>query len=178
MYISGHKTGVSKLKQQNLLFATVKYSLSYVRKLTPSLVRVTPETSTHSSSAEPAANEENDSLNIQMIFWRYPVTKEDPLLQGYIFGKVSPKACGHTQGRKVVSREEAVMRIKAAVDARKESGSDIVIVARRGGKMPILSPKYWILSTFLAWGAYPSNAVYTKTCLGVLIILVTDDDSL
>ncbi|KAF4404018.1 hypothetical protein G4B88_014474 [Cannabis sativa] len=56
--------------------------------------------------------------------------KEDPLLQGYIFGKVSPKACGHTQGRKVVSREEAVMRIKAAVDARKESGSDIVIVAR------------------------------------------------
>ncbi|MBA0801217.1 hypothetical protein Gohar_011594, partial [Gossypium harknessii] len=39
--------------------------------------------------------------------------------------QVSPKACGHTQGRKVVSREEAVMRIKAAVDARKESGSDI-----------------------------------------------------
>lgn len=44
--------------------------------------------------------------------------------------QVSPKACGHTRGRKVVSREEAVMRIKAAVDARKESGSDIVIVAR------------------------------------------------
>ncbi|XP_039050906.1 2,3-dimethylmalate lyase-like [Hibiscus syriacus] len=32
--------------------------------------------------------------------------------------QVSPKACGHKQGRKVVSREEAIMRIKAAVDAR------------------------------------------------------------
>ncbi|KAJ0262544.1 Uncharacterized protein HA466_0054510 [Hirschfeldia incana] len=32
--------------------------------------------------------------------------------------------------RRVVSREEAVMRIKAAVDARRECGSDIVIVAQ------------------------------------------------
>ncbi|KAL0711224.1 hypothetical protein Bca4012_018202 [Brassica carinata] len=31
--------------------------------------------------------------------------------------------------RRVVSREEAVMRVKAAVDARRECGSDIVIVA-------------------------------------------------
>ncbi|KAL5214026.1 hypothetical protein ABZP36_003178 [Zizania latifolia] len=36
-------------------------------------------------------------------------------------GFVSPKACGHTQGRKVISREEAIMRIKTAVDARKET---------------------------------------------------------
>lgn len=54
------------------------------------------------------------ALNLKFVLWE----------------KVSPKACGHTQGRKVVSREEAVMRIRAAVDARKESGSDIVIVAR------------------------------------------------
>ncbi|PWZ11991.1 2,3-dimethylmalate lyase [Zea mays] len=74
--------------------------------------------------------------------------------------QVSPKACGHTQGRKVVSREEAIMRIKADVDARNGSGFDIVIVARidsrqalsldealwranmleGGGKTPILSP--------------------------------------
>ncbi|XP_060971821.1 uncharacterized protein LOC115716132 isoform X1 [Cannabis sativa] len=53
-----------------------------------------------------------------------------PLTDSIVQTYVSPKACGHTQGRKVVSREEAVMRIKAAVDARKESGSDIVIVAR------------------------------------------------
>ncbi|GAU16537.1 hypothetical protein TSUD_167680 [Trifolium subterraneum] len=50
---------------------------------------------------------------------------------------VSPKACGHTQGRKVVSREEAVMRIKAAVDSRNESGSDIVIVARTDARQAL-----------------------------------------
>ncbi|XP_050214206.1 uncharacterized protein LOC126665432 isoform X2 [Mercurialis annua] len=51
--------------------------------------------------------------------------------------QVSPKACGHTRGRKVVSREEAVMRIKAAVDAREETGSDIVIVARSDSRQAI-----------------------------------------
>ncbi|WOL04431.1 hypothetical protein Cni_G13152 [Canna indica] len=61
---------------------------------------------------------------------------EDQLLTYAIF-KVSPKACGHTRGRKVVSREEAIMRIKAAIDARKESGSDIVIVARTDSRQAI-----------------------------------------
>ncbi|XP_009785440.2 uncharacterized protein [Nicotiana sylvestris] len=51
--------------------------------------------------------------------------------------QVSPKACGHTRGRKVVSREEAIMRIKAAVDARKGSGSDIVIVARTDSRQAV-----------------------------------------
>ncbi|KAI4966933.1 hypothetical protein ZWY2020_035587 [Hordeum vulgare] len=50
--------------------------------------------------------------------------------------QVSPKACGHTQGRKVVSREEAIMH-KGAVDARKESGSDIVIVARTDSRQAL-----------------------------------------
>ncbi|KAK7295837.1 hypothetical protein RJT34_18749 [Clitoria ternatea] len=51
--------------------------------------------------------------------------------------QVAPKACGHTRGRKVVSREEAVTKIKAAVDARKESGSDIVIVARTDSRQAV-----------------------------------------
>lgn len=51
--------------------------------------------------------------------------------------QVSPKACGHTQGRKVTSIDEAVMRIKAAIDARKESGSDIVIVARTDSRQAV-----------------------------------------
>ena len=37
----------------------------------------------------------------------------------------------------MVSREEAVMRIKAAVDARRESGSDIVIVARTDARQAV-----------------------------------------
>lgn len=32
--------------------------------------------------------------------------------------QLAPKSCGHVKGKKVVSREEAVMRIKAAADAR------------------------------------------------------------
>ncbi|OQS03368.1 carboxyvinyl-carboxyphosphonate phosphorylmutase [Thraustotheca clavata] len=44
--------------------------------------------------------------------------------------QVMPKRCGHTKGKQVVSREEAYIRIQAAVDARRESGQDIVIIAR------------------------------------------------
>eukprot|EP00871_Galdieria_phlegrea_P002160 jgi/Galph1/2945/GphlegSOOS_G1637.1 len=44
--------------------------------------------------------------------------------------QVNPKRCGHTRGKSVVSREEAELRIQAAVDAREELGQDIVIVAR------------------------------------------------
>jgi 2-methylisocitrate lyase-like PEP mutase family enzyme len=43
--------------------------------------------------------------------------------------QVAPKRCGHTEGKEVVDRDEALRRIRAAVDARSESG-DIVIVAR------------------------------------------------
>ncbi|KAK9932658.1 hypothetical protein M0R45_019883 [Rubus argutus] len=68
--------------------------------------------------------------------------------------QVSPKACGHTQGRKVVSREEAVMRIKAAVDARKESGSDIVIVARSDSRQAVsLDEALWRSRAFADAGA-------------------------
>lgn len=43
--------------------------------------------------------------------------------------QLAPKRCGHTRGKSVVSREEAEMRIRAAVDAR-EDGADILIMAR------------------------------------------------
>ena len=42
--------------------------------------------------------------------------------------QLSPKRCGHTPGKDVVSRDEAFDRIKASVDARKEN--DILIMAR------------------------------------------------
>ena len=43
--------------------------------------------------------------------------------------QVSPKRCGHTRGKQVVSRAEARTRIRAAVDAR-AAGDDILIMAR------------------------------------------------
>jgi 2-methylisocitrate lyase-like PEP mutase family enzyme len=45
----------------------------------------------------------------------------------------SPKRCGHTSGKEVIDRKEAVIRLKAAIEAQKEAldnGKDIVIMAR------------------------------------------------
>ncbi|MCR9239009.1 MAG: isocitrate lyase/PEP mutase family protein [Alphaproteobacteria bacterium] len=42
--------------------------------------------------------------------------------------QVAPKRCGHTQGKSVVSRSEAVERIYAAIEAR--ASHDILILAR------------------------------------------------
>ena len=42
--------------------------------------------------------------------------------------QVSPKKCGHYEGKQVVSKEEMVGKIKAAVDARRDA--DMVIIAR------------------------------------------------
>ena len=43
--------------------------------------------------------------------------------------QVAPKRCGHTKGKDVVGRAEAVQRVRAACDARDE-GADILILAR------------------------------------------------
>ena len=43
--------------------------------------------------------------------------------------QVAPKRCGHTEGKSVVTRDEALLRIRAAVDAR-AGGDDILIMAR------------------------------------------------
>lgn len=68
--------------------------------------------------------------------------------------QVSPKACGHTKGRTVVSREEAVMRIRAAVDARREAGSDIVIVARSDARQAVsIEEALWRVQAFADAGA-------------------------
>jgi 2-methylisocitrate lyase-like PEP mutase family enzyme len=41
----------------------------------------------------------------------------------------APKRCGHTRGKEVVERGEALARIRAAVDAR-DQGADILVMAR------------------------------------------------
>jgi 2-methylisocitrate lyase-like PEP mutase family enzyme len=44
--------------------------------------------------------------------------------------QLAPKRCGHTRGKQVVDRGEAVSRVQAAVDAREEIGGDILVMAR------------------------------------------------
>jgi 2-methylisocitrate lyase-like PEP mutase family enzyme len=43
--------------------------------------------------------------------------------------QLAPKRCGHTRGKQVVSRGEALARIRAATDARDE-GAGVLILAR------------------------------------------------
>ena len=48
--------------------------------------------------------------------------------------QVAPKRCGHAEGKSVVGRDEALMRIRAAVDAR-DAGEDILIMARTDARI-------------------------------------------
>src|SRR5918995_3785291 len=48
--------------------------------------------------------------------------------------QVAPKRCGHAEGKSVVARDEALMRIRAAVDAR-DAGEDILIMARTDARI-------------------------------------------
>lgn len=49
--------------------------------------------------------------------------------------QISPKRCGHTAGKQIISFDEACLRIRAAVDARDE-GADILIMARTDARGP------------------------------------------
>src|SRR5262245_63414276 len=50
--------------------------------------------------------------------------------------QLAPKRCGHTRGKSVVSRQEAVARVRAAVDAR-EQGADVLVLGGTDGGGPI-----------------------------------------
>jgi 2-methylisocitrate lyase-like PEP mutase family enzyme len=52
--------------------------------------------------------------------------------------QIWPKKCGHYGGkREVIAREEARLKIRAAVDARDEAGSDMLILARTDARSAI-----------------------------------------
>ena len=68
--------------------------------------------------------------------------------------QVAPKACGHTKNRRVVSREEARTRVRAACDARDESGSGIVVFARSDSRSAVdLDEALWRAAAFADEGA-------------------------
>ncbi len=66
-----------------------------------------------------------NALNVQRTVIEYARAGAAAVM---IEDQVSPKKCGHTKGKQVVSREEARMKIRAAVEARAER--DILILAR------------------------------------------------
>lgn len=48
----------------------------------------------------------------------------------HIEDQTFPKRCGHTKGRQVIPRDEAVGKIAAAADVRDDRGEDFVLIAR------------------------------------------------
>jgi len=50
--------------------------------------------------------------------------------------QVIPKRCGHTSGKQVVARGEALTRLQAALDAR-DAGADILVMARTDARGPL-----------------------------------------
>ncbi|BDA50301.1 probable 2,3-dimethylmalate lyase at N-terminal half [Coccomyxa sp. Obi] len=67
--------------------------------------------------------------------------------------QVAPKSCGHVRGKRVVGRQEALARIRAAVDAREE-GADILIVARTDARQAdSLQEALWRVDAFADAGA-------------------------
>ncbi len=67
--------------------------------------------------------------------------------------QLAPKRCGHTPGREIVPRAEALSRIRAAVDAR-EQGADILIMARTDARATAgLAEALWRMQAFADLGA-------------------------
>ena len=66
-----------------------------------------------------------NALNVQRTVVEYARAGAAGVM---IEDQVSPKKCGHTRGKQVISREEARMKIRAAVDVRADA--DILIMAR------------------------------------------------
>lgn len=65
-----------------------------------------------------------------------------------------PKRCGHTAGKEIVERDEALARIKACVRAREESGVDILIMARTDANATDgIEEALWRASAFADAGA-------------------------
>lgn len=65
-----------------------------------------------------------------------------------------PKRCGHMDGKNVVERSEAVARIRAAVAARDELDSDILILARTDSRGVLdFDEAMWRMAAFEDQGA-------------------------
>ncbi len=68
--------------------------------------------------------------------------------------QLAPKRCGHTKGKMVVDREEALDRVRAAVHARDNLDGDILILARTDARaIHGLNEAVWRAQKFAEIGA-------------------------
>ena len=68
--------------------------------------------------------------------------------------QIAPKRCGHTKGKLVVERQEAIDRVRAAVHARDELDGDMLILARTDARaVHGLEEAIWRAQQFAELGA-------------------------
>lgn len=80
----------------------------------------------------------------------------------HIEDQVSPKRCGHLDGKQVISREEFVSKIRAAVEARRTP--DFVVIARTDARaMHDLDEAVWRANAALEAGADIAFVEATQT---------------
>lgn len=95
-----------------------------------------------------------NALNVERTVLGYAAAGAASVM---IEDQVSPKRCGHTKGKLVVDRAEALDRIKAAVHARdqlRKAGGDIVILARTDARaLHGLDEAIWRANAFRDLGA-------------------------
>jgi 2-methylisocitrate lyase-like PEP mutase family enzyme len=78
--------------------------------------------------------------------------------------QLAPKRCGHTEGKSVVARDEALTRIRAAVDARDE-GADILIMARTDARAVVSLDE--AIARCQAFRALGADITFLEAPLGV-----------
>ena len=80
----------------------------------------------------------------------------------HIEDQVSPKRCGHLAGKEVVSREDFISKIRAAVEAR--STKDFVVIARTDARAVLsLDEAVWRANAALDVGAVMAFVEATQT---------------
>ena len=73
-----------------------------------------------------------DVLNVMRTVREYEISGVAAI---HIEDQVAPKRCGHFEGKQVISQDEMVSKIKAAVDAREDP--DFVLIARTDARAPL-----------------------------------------
>ncbi len=91
-----------------------------------------------------------NALNVKRTVWGYA---RAGFACAMIEDQLAPKRCGHTRGKDVVPRAEALARIRAAVDAREE-GAGILVMARTDARAALgLEEAIWRGRAFVDLGA-------------------------
>jgi 2-methylisocitrate lyase-like PEP mutase family enzyme len=118
-FLSGYQVSATRLGLPDTGYLTLTEMASQVREVTTQLPRfpVIVDADTGYGNA----------MNVRRTVMELSKAGAAGLL---LEDQVMPKRCGHIGAKAVISRQEAVAKLRAAADAREESGQDIVILAR------------------------------------------------